>query len=203
MSRVLDGGLLTLHKKKRHNGHHDNRDFGGSTSIKCRGWWICITRPHNPITTIIMTNQRLGRARPSKDHGGVGVHHKTIQNKKSNVHHWDLLCNQTTMTGNVTEKRHVDGFNQCRAPLVWCSFISIPYNPDDDVFTKSHDHTADTILIFAVLTIPIRIGSDHQLCWHFLVRNCPDELRLTQQIPSNSLQSRFSSHFQFDLLCGC
>ena len=63
--------------------------------------------------------------------------------------------------------------------------------------TKSHDHTAETLLIFAVLTSPIRIGSDRQLCRRFLVRKCPDELRLTQQIPSNSFQSRFSSHFRF------
>ena len=49
-------------------------------------------------------SNKVSEATSLKDHGGVGVHHKTIQRKYSNVHHWDLLCNQTTMTGNVTEK---------------------------------------------------------------------------------------------------
>ena len=50
---------------------------------------------------------------------------------------------------------------------------------------------------FAVLTNPIRISSDHQFRRHLLMRKCPDELRLTQHIPSNSYQSRFGSHFRF------
>ena len=60
------------------------------------------------------------------------------------------------------------------------------------MFTKSHDHTAETLLIFDALTSPIR-SSDHQLRWHLPVRKCPEELKLPQQIPSNSFRSRFGA----------
>ena len=81
--------------------------------------WICITRPHNPITTILMTTNILGERVPHRS-WWYGVHHKTMQNKYSNVQRWDLFCDQATMTGNVTDKAR-GWLPSCRSPLAWCS----------------------------------------------------------------------------------
>ena len=60
---------------------------------------------------------------------------------------------------------------------------------------QSHDRTAETRLIFTILTSPICVTSLHQSRRH-LLGECQDELQLTKQIPCNSLQSRFRLHFR-------
>ena len=86
-----------------------------------------------------MTTTVLGERVPQRS-WWYGVHHMRHRTNMAMFITGELLCNQTTMTGNVTEKRHVGGWlPSCRSPSVSCSFISIPNNTDKAT-TASRPH---------------------------------------------------------------
>ena len=68
---------------------------------------------------------------------------------------------------------------------------------------QSHDRTAETRLIFTVLTSPICVTSLLPISAASL-GECQDELQFPKQTPCNSLQSLFRLHFRLRdvLICG-
>ena len=77
---------------------------------------------------------------------------------------------------------------------LWCAqwnHVLFCTNNIDYVITKSHDHTAETLFIFAVLTSPIRVTSHHST-----------HPANTEQLSSISLLFALSALQCLDSLCG-